>query len=215
MKRDLRILLLPTLLSLIFIACGPSQQEIQQEIEREKREREKAQELVRLENLRVDSLGFYNSLSDSVFQINQITKSVAYLDSALLYANANEEDTLIVKRASRLFAIRKYELALKDYTYLITATQDLVGNYYQRALCFEKLKQRQEAVSDLRKSIDLGNENALVLYERINPERRKISHYVTRCCDGSTSSAKGRGACSHHGGVCNWNDAIYVTYRKY
>ena len=24
------------------------------------------------------------------------------------------------------------------------------------------------------------------------------------CCDGSRSSATGRGACSHHGGVCQW-----------
>jgi uncharacterized lipoprotein YehR (DUF1307 family) len=25
-----------------------------------------------------------------------------------------------------------------------------------------------------------------------------------KCCDGTTSSATGRGACSHHGGVCEW-----------
>ncbi|HKB45746.1 MAG TPA: hypothetical protein VKC90_15215, partial [Chitinophagaceae bacterium] len=24
------------------------------------------------------------------------------------------------------------------------------------------------------------------------------------CCDGSRSYATGRGACSHHGGVCKW-----------
>jgi hypothetical protein len=24
------------------------------------------------------------------------------------------------------------------------------------------------------------------------------------CCDGSRSGATGRGACSHHGGVCRW-----------
>lgn len=25
-----------------------------------------------------------------------------------------------------------------------------------------------------------------------------------RCCDGTRSSATGSGACSHHGGVCEW-----------
>lgn len=211
MKGDSTLLFLAILGSLMHSACGPTQQEI----EREQREREEALELFRLENLRKGSLHFFNTLSDSVFEINQITKSVAYLDSALSYSNSNEEDALISKRASRLFAIRKYDLALEDYTLLIRAAQDLSGNYYQRALCFEKLKKRQEAVNDLRKSIDQGNENAKSLYEKINPERKKISYYITRCCDGSTSSAKGRGACSHHGGVCNWNDPVYVTYRKY
>jgi energy-coupling factor transporter transmembrane protein EcfT len=38
--------------------------------------------------------------------------------------------------------------------------------------------------------------------------------YVTRtvganCCDGSTSNATGRGACSHHGGVCSWAVEYY------
>ena len=39
------------------------------------------------------------------------------------------------------------------------------------------------------------------------PKREKSSYEVrvgALCCDGSRSSATGRGACSHHGGVCQW-----------
>lgn len=40
-----------------------------------------------------------------------------------------------------------------------------------------------------------------------------IVEYRTLCNDGeySPSNAKGRGACSHHGGVANWNAPVYDT----
>lgn len=42
---------------------------------------------------------------------------------------------------------------------------------------------------------------------------RVITGYCTLCNDGqySPSNAKGRGACSHHGGVANWNAPVYDT----
>lgn len=47
------------------------------------------------------------------------------------------------------------------------------------------------------------------------PARTKqvISGYRTLCRDGeySPSNAKGRGACSHHGGVADWNAPVYST----
>ena len=36
------------------------------------------------------------------------------------------------------------------------------------------------------------------------PQRTYTTRVGAICCDGTRSSATGRGACSHHGGVCEW-----------
>lgn len=49
------------------------------------------------------------------------------------------------------------------------------------------------------------------IYESAKPAKKQRSQKISSgertgalCCDGTTSSATGRGACSHHGGVCQW-----------
>lgn len=61
----------------------------------------------------------------------------------------------------------------------------------------------------------MGSTEAEKSYNKFNPLRKKVISYTTRCCDGTSSSSKGRGTCSHHGGVCNWNEPIYEEYRQY
>ena len=40
---------------------------------------------------------------------------------------------------------------------------------------------------------------------KVNFNDYKSRHRIgCKCCDGTNSSAKGRGACSHHGGVRYW-----------
>ncbi len=110
----------------------------------------------------------------------------------------------------------KYESALPQLTALIEA--DSSGDndlHYYRAVCYSKNRQIQEAVNDLKPLLDNGNKAADKLYDQINPIIRRVIGHVTRCNDGSTSQATGRGACSHHGGVANWNDPVYEESRKY
>src|SRR5690606_41486298 len=104
-----------------------------------------------------------------------------------------------------------YTLSLHD-ALPISSNDELL---YSRALCYSKSGQTADAVRDCRKAMKLGNKEANKLHEKINPIKKRIAYYVTRCCDGTTSNAKGRGACSHHGGVCNWNEPVYEEYRKY
>jgi tetratricopeptide (TPR) repeat protein len=131
----------------------------------------------------------------------------------LSIANQNEEFTLLDLKAEYLLKDKKFIEAVSIFNLLIENDPEV--NYLKRAICFEKLHKRQEVVNDLKKAIALGNEEASLLYDKINPIKKKIAYYVTRCCDGSTSNAKGRGACSHHDGVCNWNDPVYTEYRDY
>lgn len=53
--------------------------------------------------------------------------------------------------------------------------------------------------------------------ETVTKYERKVSSYCTLCNDGtySPSCATGRGACSHHGGVAQWNAPRYSNVPVY
>jgi len=86
---------------------------------------------------------------------------------------------------------------------------------YDRALCYLSHKNMVLAVNDLDSAMTKGFKGANGLYNKINPLRKRIIGYETLCSDGTSSNATGRGACSWHGGVAEWNHPIYETYRKY
>lgn len=110
---------------------------------------------------------------------------------------------------------KRYQEAKEEIDFLLRNDEDNITLLYQRAQCNDEMGFTKEAVDDLVLAMKLGSAEANTLHEKINPERKKISGYVTRCCDGSSSDAKGRGACSHHGGVCNWNEPVYELYREF
>ncbi len=196
-------------------SCGLSEEEKQiiaaekLRIEQEELATKKAEEQ------RLAQLNSYQSQAEEFYQKGKVSKAILYIDSSLSIAIKEEGFPLLELKAECSYKNRKYEEALAIHTLLISDQVELSKHYYERALCYEKLKKRQEAVNDLKESIALKNTEAEKLHDKINPLKKRISYYVTRCCDGSTSNAKGRGACSHHGGVCNWNDPVYEEYRKY
>lgn len=53
--------------------------------------------------------------------------------------------------------------------------------------------------------------------ETVTTYREEVSGYCTLCVDGtySPSCATGRGACSWHGGVAQWNAPVYRTVPVY
>lgn len=110
---------------------------------------------------------------------------------------------------------KRYQEAKEEIDFLLRSDEDNTTLLYQRAQCNDELGFTKEAVEDLVLAMKLGSTEATTLHEKINPERKRITEYVTRCCDGSSSDAKGRGACSHHGGVCNWNEPVYEQYREF
>ena len=198
------------ILTLIF-GCGPSQDEKDRIIaENQQVELEEK----RLEQVRLDNLNQYFVKAEEEFKKKKIPFAILNLDTALTYAKKKEKNKIISTRASYYFKKKEYNEAVIDYSTLIKF-KIKKKYYYERALCYEILKKRQEAVNDLKEAIRLNSSDAEKLHNKINPIRKRIAYYVTRCCDGTTSSAKGRGACSHHGGVCNWNDPVYEEYRKY
>lgn len=187
----------------------------QAETERKAEEERLAKlEAEKQEKARRDSLNAYISIAEKRFNAKRNSEAILLLNSALAYAKA-ERGRIIQRRALYYFKTGKYKEALNDYSTLIQLNYDSKNVYYERALSYQKLNKKQEAVNDLRSATNLGHPEAEKLHNKINPIKRRVRYYTTLCCDGTTTSAKGRGACSHHGGVCDWNHPVYEEYREY
>ena len=132
------------------------------------------------------------------------TQNLSHITSAIFVSETDE-----------LFNKKRYKEALPNLNLLLEKNSSSHELYFKRAICYQKQGEISSAVSDLKRAIELGSSDAEKLHNKINPIKKRVSYYVTWCCDGTTSNAKGRGACSHHGGVCNWNDPVYESYRKY
>ncbi|WP_456311834.1 tetratricopeptide repeat protein [Pseudomonas shirazensis] len=188
--------------------------------EKEKKERVEFQ---RKEKIRNDSLTYYINLSSQFADRHQTDEALKKLKAATLFSKLPsdaeriliEENKISVIKTFDLVKAEKYKLALPELNVLILKEGNNPNLFYNRALCFSKTGSIKEAVSDCLKAMNLGDKKADKLYNKINPIKRRISYYVTRCCDGSTSSSSGRGTCSHHGGVCDWSEPVYEEYRKY
>jgi tetratricopeptide (TPR) repeat protein len=176
-------------------------------------ELQKRLEEERKEKLRQDSLNYYSAKADEKIKAGQLRTAAKLLSSAIKFSN--DQNDLIQKRADCFFRTGQLGSAISDYSSLINSSHNTGDNYFNRAQCYVKNGQIRGAVSDLKEAMQLGDSRAETLHEQINPLKRRVAYYVTRCCDGSTSNAKGRGACSHHHGVCNWNDPVYEEYRDY
>jgi len=156
-------------------------------------------------------------------QIKKEHVGLLILDSASKYAVSFSEKAsveqsrkaIIVTIAKKMIRDLKYRTAIEFLSTGITQYPEDTELKVARARCYVKVGSIHLAVKDLSSAKEGGDITAGKLYNKINPIRRRIAYTVTRCCDGSTSSASGRGACSWHGGVCNWNDPVYEEYRRY
>lgn len=171
--------------------------------------------VLQLQQARQDSLNTYLGKAEEQFNNKKVEFGIQYLDSALIYATADKRNEIHAQKAQLYVDKKKYDDAIAEYSQLIHVKHDIEESYYQRALCYQKQRKTQEAVNDLKQAVALGHVEAGELHEKINPIKKRVAYYETRCCDGTTSNARGRGACSHHGGVCNWNAPVYEEYRKY
>lgn len=175
------------------------------------------------EQRRKDSLAFYLQQSNRLAKIHKPDQAYKQLEYARAFAYTREdnyqvEQEKVIIRSVKVFDLiktGKYRIALPEIQDLLSISPGNRDLLYNSALCKSKTGKIQEAVNDIKELVEAGDSNAIQLHNKINPIRKRVAFYVTRCCDGSTSGATGRGACSHHGGVCNWNDPVYEEYRKY
>ncbi len=194
----------------------------QLQIRKEKEEQEKIA-AEKKEQQRKDSLNFYLQAAAGLQESSKFDEALNNISYAANFSTTESEKEELNRSRNNILALKtfslvkkgKYKEALPQLTDFLNADRGNSQLLYNRAICYSKIGKIHEAVNDLRPLLESGNEEAQKLHEKINPLRKRIAYYVTRCCDGTTSDAKGRGACSWHGGVCNWNEPVYEEYRKY
>ena len=179
---------------------------------------QKAEEAAkRKETARLDSLETLMNQAQASLKKGSYNKAIGLFNQSARFATSNDaeqQQRLHEGLATSYTRTKQYRLAILEYD----AAGSLDGEQlYQRALCYQQVGRKAEALTNLLKASEAGHRPATKLYDKLNPLLRKLLYYQTVCCDGSDSpsNAKGRGACSHHGGVCNWNKPIYETYRSY
>ena len=184
---------------------------------------------IKAERFSADSLRMEDERRDSLSHALKASKQfspakgLTLLDAAKRWAVTGEEQTLWKNAFKEVsLAQLKAEKVAGHYKSALAVADRLLSDdpsdaelFYQRASCNLKLGAIRLAVKDLDSASMHGHVLAKRLYNQVNPLRRRVAYYVTRCSDGTTSSATGRGACSWHGGVANWNDPVYEEYRKY
>ena len=171
------------------------------------------------ENIRRDSLAVY--LRDPYHQVS--AQSLNRLKSASRFTYSGDEkenlrktiNQVTLKLVNQLITLGKYQQAIPIIDDELEHGMRRAELLYQRAICNLKAGHTGLAVGDLGAAKNAGYKPAERLYNKVNPIRRRIAYYETLCADGSSSSATGRGACSWHGGVAEWNHPVYEEYRKY
>ncbi len=175
------------------------------------------------EKLKIDSFAIYVQQSDSLLQKNEFERAQTSLILARPFAQSYEVEKQLDNKlwyadsclAWSLLKAKKYEDAIPLLHGL--AQKDRSDNKIALALsqCYHNIGKTEDAVHVISPFLSIDDASITKWHNKINPLRRETIGYTTLCCDGTTSSAKGRGACSHHGGVCNWNAPIYHESRKY
>jgi tetratricopeptide (TPR) repeat protein len=102
-------------------------------------------------------------------------------------------------------------LALKHYNKALSfadtsAKETIAEIYIGMGEVYKRQKNKFQMMNYLRKAYNIegkGGKACELLREETAQKIITGSYTYSECCDGTTSEATGRGACSHHKGVCN------------
>lgn len=97
----------------------------------------------------------------------------------------------------------KYSQAIKYYKQYLKIDNANASVYTYLGYAYEMSRNKSQAKLNYKSAINLEG-NGGDACKRLRELTVKVVgyNYSSRCCDGSSSGATGRGACSHHGGVC-------------
>lgn len=177
---------------------------------------------IETERIKRDSFSHYLNQAN-LAEEKKPDSAIQYLNAGASFSQTAAEKNLVHtsinrienNKIERLIRKKNYKRAISLLDSLIALDDSDDRFYLHRGICYQKSQKAQKAIPDFKKSADLGNQQAADLFEKMNPIRKYVVGYITLCCDGTTSGARGRGACSHHGGVCNWNQPVYEERRQY
>lgn len=127
----------------------------------------------------------------------------AYKICAIALKNNPKNERLIKILADLYFHDKKYKKAIKGYSRYLSIDKSNPAIHTNIGLAYEFCQNKSKAKKHYKSAIELEGKGGIAC-ERLRELTVKIVRYryYSECCDGSTSFATGRGACSHHQGVC-------------
>jgi len=105
---------------------------------------------------------------------------------------------------------KKYILSISNFKDAIKLNPEDETYVYNLGVAYLNINNKIKAKSQFKIAKDLGSKDACRKYRELTALVKY--NKKSKCCDGSTSSAMGRGACSHHGGVCGY---VNIPYKRY
>jgi hypothetical protein len=168
-------------------------------------------EIIQKLSLISDNNATLSSIDSNWATIKRLYKSsgeTTKVVNPILYNKLTSNIKLLIER-------NLYTEAIDNINYLIEEGFSNSELYYYLGLCNYHLNDKLSAIKNFKISLDGGNSSASIMYDKLNPIKKRISNYVTLCCDGSISYSVGKGTCSWHGGVCQWDYPLYEEYREY
>jgi len=218
LKSKLKVALIasPFLIGSLFFLNYQQQQNEQARLEKERKIEEARIEKERIEaeilKMKQDSSDVFMNRAQVNFDKYYYKPALKYIDSSLIILPNNL--SALELKGKTLYNSKKYTEATEFYDEH-KGRLNKGESYFMIAKSFRKLGNIEDAVVNAYNASEENNEDGAKLYDKLNPLKSVRTGYRQRCCDGTTSYSTGRGTCSGHGGVCKWNEPIYVKRRKY
>lgn len=127
---------------------------------------------------------------------------------------ANQLRSGQIKEINNLISEINNRLEVQDFKNLSSADTSLYRSFinnYPKSKYANTIRKRLKKSSLIPATLLSGNSVQEIKH---NPTQYKQRRYIPKnysksrigaiCCDGTRSYSTGRGACSHHGGVCQW-----------
>ena len=174
---------------------------------------EKAKKLLEeeVELFKSDSLKHIEAVE---YAVNSYLALGDTLEAISLYQKLGEENPTTGKFNNYVGVLYNFmgnnKSAIKDFSKAIEAEPDNDQFLYNLGVSYLNIKNKSKAKRYFKKAMELGNKDACKKYRELTAKTKYYKR--SRCCDGTTSSALGRGACSHHKGVCRIENVPYKHY---
>lgn len=123
---------------------------------------------------------------------------------------------LTLKTADYYFDLKKYNTAKSYYKKCISISDTIAVAFNNLGVCYGNLKSKKKAIYNYKKAIKIEGNGGMAC-KNLREATKKVARWIpySECCDGTTSSSTGQGACSSHGGVCrSMKRAVYEYTMK-
>ncbi len=157
-----------------------------------------------------DSTNFSNSYIRVHTQLLNLKDTIAAINVLKTLSDSLEAPT-VLNRLGIYHSNKNDTRKAIEYYQRAIELDSTNGIYYNNiGIAFEKLQNKKLAIENYKLGVKFKNDDAC----RNLREITAITKYTkkSRCWDGSSSYATGRGACSHHGGV---KRVEYEPYKEY